>query len=228
MEGKLDPAIKQYFDRQFETLKHELAEQHEKQSVIIQKKLKTDITFRFKGNEKQYKFNCQVKDNLEATTAHINSGRLEKALELIQEGTESLDFRNKCILMADQSDGGWSTVDEYLNKPVADDSDDDRKIRRAENAAIRVKQRRRGRGRDRGRGTRQNYSNNSYSHVDASGGFPQQYKQHYQQYPNIQLPYKPRGPKPTDTCMGCGLLGHWKRECPHTPRTKATGHSTAD
>ena len=44
---------------------------------------------------------------------------------------------NKLIRFADKSEGGWGAVDEYLSDEVASDSDDEKKMRAANERAIR-------------------------------------------------------------------------------------------
>ena len=41
---------------------------------------------------------------------------------------KDIQSRNKLIRIADKTEGGWSTVEEYQQSELADDSDDDRKI----------------------------------------------------------------------------------------------------
>jgi translation initiation factor 2B subunit (eIF-2B alpha/beta/delta family) len=44
--------------------------------------------------------------------------------------------RNKLIRIADTSAGDWATVREYEQNEIADNSDDEKRIRQAENRAI--------------------------------------------------------------------------------------------
>ena len=46
-----------------------------------------------------------------------------------------LKFRQKLIKIADSSEGGWRTVDEYQRNDLAEDSDDEKRLNRAESRA---------------------------------------------------------------------------------------------
>ena len=52
--------------------------------------------------------------------------------EQLENMMEKLRHRNKLIKIADRSEGGWTTVYEYEGGDVGDNSDDEKKIRRAE------------------------------------------------------------------------------------------------
>jgi hypothetical protein len=43
--------------------------------------------------------------------------------------------RQKLIKLADSSDAGWRVVDEYVSIPLAEDSDDEKKIYKAQTRA---------------------------------------------------------------------------------------------
>ena len=60
-----------------------------------------------------------------------------KAKVLINEIIEDIRKKNKLFKLVDNLETGWELVHEYLNNDAASDSDDDRKIRQAEQRALR-------------------------------------------------------------------------------------------
>jgi hypothetical protein len=44
----------------------------------------------------------------------------------------ALMLRNKCVKIADNLQAGWALVDEYLQRDVASDDEDDRRLCKAE------------------------------------------------------------------------------------------------
>ena len=71
-------------------------------------------SFKRKGNELQYKFNAKLQDSFEEAKSNLEVNAIDKAKETLAEGTSLLAERQKLILLADKSDFGWKTVDEYI------------------------------------------------------------------------------------------------------------------
>ena len=49
---------------------------------------------------------------------------------------ENSSKRQKLIKLADRSEAGWATVNKYVADPIADDSSDERRMRKAEKLAL--------------------------------------------------------------------------------------------
>ena len=117
-------------------MKRELTEERDAADERLVKKMRLDkgILFKRKGNEKQHDFNEKVKDTIEAATRCLNAIQpaVEKAKEALQEGEELLTARQKLIRIADRSEYGWATVAEYEEDELAGESDDEKRIYKAE------------------------------------------------------------------------------------------------
>jgi hypothetical protein len=105
--------------------------------------LPKNFNFSKKGNEKQFDFNSTVYDSLSGASQHFScivdnsqepsvvvSGK--RALSEIDLAMESITRRNKLIKLADMSDVGWAAVSEYEAHQLADDSEDEKRIFKAE------------------------------------------------------------------------------------------------
>ena len=62
----------------------------------------------------------------------------DKVHASLEKGEKLLTERQKHILLADKSDFGWSLIREYKRNDLAEDSDDEKKIIRAEARAPRL------------------------------------------------------------------------------------------
>ena len=67
----------------------------------------------------------------EATLEPKDAGAL-KTKQKISECIELLNYRQNLVNMAASSEHGWKVVQEYTSNPLGEDSDDDKKIQRAQ------------------------------------------------------------------------------------------------
>ena len=63
------------------------------------------------------------------------SDLLKKAKEDLEEGMKILSRRQKMIKFADRSEAGWAVVEEYEDDALASNSEDERRMEKAERAA---------------------------------------------------------------------------------------------
>ena len=91
--------------------------------------------FTKKSYQIQSEFNNSVlkrlKDALEADTS-------EDCSSLLEEGTELIKQRNKSLVISDKY--GWETGVAYMLDPIAEDSDDERRIKKARKEAKLLKE----------------------------------------------------------------------------------------
>ena len=101
------------------------------------KKLKHSEPHKFKrkANEDQYKFNLKLGETLENAKSAAQKSQLEKVKSELDEGEKLLLERQKHILLADKSESGWLTVEEYKKHDLAENSDDEKRIFSAERRA---------------------------------------------------------------------------------------------
>ena len=67
-------------------------------------------------------------ETIDSAKSAVQKSQLEKVKSDLEEGEKLLNERQKHILLADRSESGWCTVDEYKQHDLADDSDDEKRI----------------------------------------------------------------------------------------------------
>ncbi|XP_021341945.1 uncharacterized protein LOC110442586 [Mizuhopecten yessoensis] len=155
-----------------------------------------------KSCEVQHKFNSKVRAKLVDATHSLMSDP-DTTRNKIEEGMSMLDYRNKLVKLADSSESGWKTVDEYIANPIASDSDDEKKMDRAisrANKKVKAAKTKSTRGRNRYRPYRRE-NTETRNPMTISPARERQ-------------GYFPRSVNKPGTCFGCGKAGHWRQECP--------------
>lgn len=214
-------AMEKSFEEKLEGLRRELSEKQEQACDKLSQKMKEKekCQFKRKGNELQHTFNEGVKETIdEALPLLDNPETAERAKQLLKKGSDMIRERQKLIKIADRSDQGWKTADEYEKDPVANDSDDEKRIRKAESAAEKkaIKERQKRQVRSRGfLGFR--YPIWQREQWRPGAGAQPPYASSALQQPKL-LPYSRR----REPCFRCGAESHWARDCP-MPRAGPPG-----
>ena len=166
------------------------------------KRLKFNESHKFKkkANEDQFKFNQKLSETLDSAKSAAENSQLEKVKTSLEEGETLISERQKHILLTDKSDYGWATVDEYKKHSLADDSDDEKRIFKAESRARTFV--------------------NSLKKKKSSAPAESTVSSQRRPIPVLVPGFSPR-PKP-GTCFACGKPGHWRASCPTMAQQNAS------
>lgn len=203
---------------QMKEMKRNLSEERDAADERLVKKMRLDkgVQFKKKANEKQHQFNELVQDRIEVAQKSLDAAppAIEKAKETLKEGEKLLKERQKLIRIADRSEYGWATVSEYEEDELAEGSDDEKRLYRAEMRA--GKKAKAGKAAKRKREQfprRESWAWKPRWQPQSSGASnavaPQPSSSSAVKFPGTGRPQSMLGP-----CFECGKLGHLKNACP--------------
>ena len=207
------------------SMKKELTQEREQADERLVKRMKLEKapTFKKKSHEVQYTFNEEVKSKLDSVKAALQETppAVEKAKTAVEEGEKLINERQKLIRIADRSEHGWATVEEYEEDELAEDSDDEKKLFKAEARAGRKLRQKlaKGKGKKAFRKPGQGNWWNPYRWqpnasvptvgVDVPRQAPSASTSSTPSQGTSQPSLSQLGP-----CFLCGNMGHFKKSCP--------------
>ena len=211
--------ITEYFDNKFTSLRRELIEEHDSITERLDKKFKPEREFKRKTNKYQYEHNNEMTAAMKKAKKNLQkkAPNVKKAVQVLESGIVANNFRTKCILIADKSEGGWATVEEYLQRELASDSEDDKRLRKAEQASARTLENKKKKFKPRYKpynNRRNNWNQNNYNNNNRYNNDQGYYNQNHEDYPYNRRNRGSGGRRYEQGCFICGDFGHWKEKCP--------------
>ena len=191
-----------------ESIKRSIVEAADDQLREIKKLRREEPkSFKRKGNEIQYK----LQDTLDEVKSDLESTAVYKAKSSLSDGTSMLSERQKLILLADKSDFGWKTVEQYTQHELADNEEDGKKIRRAEERAEKALKS--------DASKKPINQSSSLSRPSSSSRFSSLYSRSSSSFGSSDVPSRP------GNRFACGRFGHWRSECNQVARSVSKGIS---
>lgn len=160
----------------------------------------SDTQLKRLAHQNQYDFNTKIIDKLQNLKTMMRHPENKNANNVLADIVKTIEKRQKHIKIADRSPAGWNTVREYLSDDLASDSEDERKIKKAEKRAL-VKQdekKEKFRKTDYKKTSTSNSSTTNWQNNTKERTYGRQYRPKYNE---------------NASCFKCGRKGHYKSTC---------------
>ena len=94
------------------------------------------MELKYKGNQNQFKVNAEL-DNVLEQIQVTNAKEVEhsRIAQLVKDGKASIHKWQKLIKIADKCKDGWQVVEDYESDDLASNSEDEKKLKKAKEAA---------------------------------------------------------------------------------------------
>jgi hypothetical protein len=218
--------------QEFQVLRDEVQGNSRSVSSEVNKlKSEKNLSWKFEGHKIQYELNSSIDEKAKQAKWGIENGKYQYACELLEEIINLIKERNKHIRIADTSAGGWDTVRNYVSNPIASDDEDEAKISKAENKALkRKKEKQAGKIPNAKRSGTTRFSPMDFNvpvrNTPGVYGTPERSATTGFGRGNLFRPYF-GGPRYNSTsgsygtaapgpCFACGEFSHFRRDCPYT------------
>ena len=120
----------------------EMKEENEGLRRKVKKQEEKQVKFDKKSHEVQFLFNMDFLEDIEAIQDGVERSKTDKVKNLLEDMVKKINYRNKLINIADRSHYGWTTVSEYEKDRLANDADDEKRIKDSEKAAEKIEKER--------------------------------------------------------------------------------------
>ena len=189
-------AIREIFQQQFAEFKESLLQSQA--AAPAPTPPPKPIEFKSAGNKAQFEHQEKILFAITQAKSLLRSDP-DKAEELLSDAIEGINKRIKHIRIADKSESGWQAVKEYMSDEIASDSEDEKRIRKADSAAMQKRKKR-----DVERRAKRSRSQPFRFHPFPSNQGPSRGRGNFRQYQARE-----------GTCFGCGHPGHIHKNCPN-------------
>ena len=196
ISGLTDSIVKAVDDR-LEDFKRHFITPTNSHELRPSKRLRLDAKqIKKRGNQQQFDHGLKVLEQFESAFDALEQNRVDKAKAALEQGIQLVKHRIKLIRIADKSDFGWETVNQYEADELASDSEDDRRIYRSEKRAEKRQPDKKNK--------KPLFQPTRPSSVPSSATQP---------IPTI-IPNRPILCAAIGACYACGKFGHLQTKCP--------------